>query len=139
MGFRFRKSIKIFPSILLNLSKRGASISIGPRGLKYTVGPKGSRLTAGIPGTGLSWTEFSPNSAPHSPTTTNGTQFKEAPSVVPAESVPLMSAESASLEQARAVSTDELASIPDAVHPRIRMAPLVLIICIILFVVALLL
>ena len=32
MGFRFQKRIKIMPGVRLNLSKSGASWSVGPRG-----------------------------------------------------------------------------------------------------------
>lgn len=59
MGFRFRKTVSIVPGLVrLNLSKSGASVSVGPRGLKYTVGPKGRRTTVGLPGSGLSYTEY---------------------------------------------------------------------------------
>jgi hypothetical protein len=59
MGFRFRKTLSIVPGLVrLNLSKSGASVSVGPRGLKYTVGPKGTRTTVGLPGSGLSYTEY---------------------------------------------------------------------------------
>lgn len=58
MGFRFRKSIQIFPGIKLNISKSGLSLSLGPRGLKYTVNSSGrSTATVGIPGTGLSYSK----------------------------------------------------------------------------------
>lgn len=55
MAFRFNKRIKIAPGITLNLSKSGASTSVGPRGAKLTVG-KNVRTTIGAPGTGLSHT-----------------------------------------------------------------------------------
>lgn len=57
MGFRFRRSVKLFPGVRLNLGKRGASVSVGPRGAKLTIGPTGTRATIGIPGTGISYTE----------------------------------------------------------------------------------
>lgn len=57
MGFfRFRRGIKLFPGVRLNLGKKGASVSLGIRGATHTVGPRGSRTTVGIPGTGLSYT-----------------------------------------------------------------------------------
>ena len=36
---------------------------IGPRALHYMIGPKVTRITVGIPGSGLSWTEYTPNSS----------------------------------------------------------------------------
>jgi len=58
MGFRLRKTIKVFPGLTLNLSKSGVSASVGVRGAKVTVGKTGVRKTAGIPGTGLSYTDY---------------------------------------------------------------------------------
>ena len=55
MGFRFRKSIKIFSGLRLNLSKSGPSISIGGRGHSVNISSRGSRVNIGIPGTGLSY------------------------------------------------------------------------------------
>ena len=57
MGFRFQKRITILPGLRINLSKSGASLSVGPRGASITVGKKGVYANAGIPGTGLSWRE----------------------------------------------------------------------------------
>lgn len=56
MGLRFRKSIKICKGLRINLSKSGASLSIGVRGARYTIGPRGRRATIGIPGTGIYYT-----------------------------------------------------------------------------------
>ncbi len=56
MGFRFWRRVSLLPGVRLNLSKRGASVSVGRRGLWFTAGPRGSRLTLGIPGTGLFYT-----------------------------------------------------------------------------------
>jgi len=61
--FRFRRSIKIFPGIRLNIGKKSASVSVGVRGAHVTMGTKGTRTTLGIPGTGLSYTEFHRGSA----------------------------------------------------------------------------
>lgn len=55
MGFRFRKSFKLFPGLRLNLSKSGLSLSAGLKGLMVNFGKKGSHVTVGLPGTGLSW------------------------------------------------------------------------------------
>lgn len=66
MGFfRFRRSVKLFPGVRLNLSRSGVSTSIGRPGAWFTIGPRGTRTTIGIPGTGLSYTEQSTNHAGH--------------------------------------------------------------------------
>jgi hypothetical protein len=59
MGFfRFRRSIRLFPGVRINLGKRSASVSVGVRGAHVTFGgPQGTRTTVGLPGTGLSYTE----------------------------------------------------------------------------------
>jgi hypothetical protein len=57
MGFRFQKRISILPGVRLNLSKSGASWSIGPRGASVNLGGRGVYGTVGIPGSGLSWRE----------------------------------------------------------------------------------
>ena len=57
MGFRFRRSVKIAPGIRLNLSKGGASTSLGGRGATVNVSKRGVRGTVGIPGTGMSYSE----------------------------------------------------------------------------------
>ncbi|WP_158667818.1 DUF4236 domain-containing protein, partial [Bradyrhizobium guangdongense] len=43
MDLRFRRSIKIAPGRHLNLSRSGASVSIGGRGAHFTVGPHGTK------------------------------------------------------------------------------------------------
>lgn len=53
MGTYFRKRIKIVPGININLSKSGASFSVGPRGAKMNFGKRGTYVTTGIPGTGI--------------------------------------------------------------------------------------
>jgi hypothetical protein len=55
MGWRFHKSIRIFPGVRLNISRGGIGLSLGVRGFHYTIGPGGPRATLGIPGTGLSY------------------------------------------------------------------------------------
>ena len=57
MGFRFRKSIKLFPGVRLNLSKSGVSASIGGKGATINLSERGARGTVGIPGTGISYSE----------------------------------------------------------------------------------
>jgi hypothetical protein len=56
MGLRFRKSIKLFPGVTLNLSKNGiSSISIGRRGATVNINRQGVKATVGVPGSGLSY------------------------------------------------------------------------------------
>ena len=57
MGFRFRKSINLFPCIRLNLSKSGASVTVGKPGLSVNLGEDGATGNIGFPGTGLSYRE----------------------------------------------------------------------------------
>jgi len=57
MGFRFRKSIKLFPGIRINLSKSGVSTSVGVPGATVNFSDKGTRTTVGLPGTGMSYSE----------------------------------------------------------------------------------
>ena len=55
-GFRFRKTITIFPGVHINLSKTGVSTSIGGKGASVNVGTQGQKtVNVGIPGTGLSY------------------------------------------------------------------------------------
>ena len=55
MALRFRKSIKLAPSVRWNLSGSGSSWTFGPRGASVNVGSRGTFLNAGI-GAGLSST-----------------------------------------------------------------------------------
>ncbi len=57
MGFRCRKSIRLFPGVRINLSKSGVSTSIGTPGATINISERGTRGTVGIPGTGLSYGE----------------------------------------------------------------------------------
>ena len=56
MGIRFRKRIKLFPGLWVNLSKSGASVSAGVKGFTVNSGRGKSRTTVGLPGTGVSYT-----------------------------------------------------------------------------------
>lgn len=58
MGFRFQRRFTILPGVVLNFSKSGVSLSLGPRGAKYTLSTKGHRGTIGIPGTGMSYSKY---------------------------------------------------------------------------------
>jgi hypothetical protein len=57
MGFRFQKRIRIFKGLTLNLSKSGASWTVGGPGASINV--RGDKITGtvGAPGTGLSYRE----------------------------------------------------------------------------------
>lgn len=68
MGFRFRRSVKLFPGVRVNLSRGGASLSLGGPGATINLSPRGSRATFGMPGTGLSYSAplFRPQTDPGS-------------------------------------------------------------------------
>lgn len=56
MGFRTRKSIKLFPGVRINLSKSGISTSIGVKGATLNLKPgRKAKVTLGLPGTGISY------------------------------------------------------------------------------------
>lgn len=54
MGFRFRKSISLFPGVRVNISKTGVGVSAGVKGARVGIGSKGAYTSVGIPGTGVS-------------------------------------------------------------------------------------
>ncbi len=58
MGFRFRRSLRLAPGIRINLSKTGASLSLGRRGATLNFSGRGTKATIGLPGTGLSYSEI---------------------------------------------------------------------------------
>ena len=64
MTLRFYRRVSLVPGLRVNLSKGGASLSIGHRGAWYTVGPRGRRVSVGLPGTGLFWTATAPPGPP---------------------------------------------------------------------------
>ena len=55
MTWRFQRRIGIAPGLRLNLSKSGASVSLGEKGAHITLG-KVPRITLGLPGSGISYT-----------------------------------------------------------------------------------
>jgi hypothetical protein len=55
MGFRFSRRLTILPGVHVNLSAKGASLSVGPRGASVNVGRTGVHANVGLPGTGLSY------------------------------------------------------------------------------------
>jgi hypothetical protein len=56
-SFRFRRTISLGRFLRLNLSKRGASVSVGRPGATVNVGRDRVDATIGAPGTGLSYRE----------------------------------------------------------------------------------
>ena len=55
MGFRFRKRIRIFKGLTLNLSKSGTSWTVGGPGASVNVRGENVTGTVGSPGTGLTY------------------------------------------------------------------------------------
>jgi hypothetical protein len=53
MSLRFRRSVKLFPGVRLNLGLHGAGVSVGTRGLHVGMNRRGRYASAGIPGTGV--------------------------------------------------------------------------------------
>jgi hypothetical protein len=53
MGLRFRRRLRILPGLWLNVSKLGASTSIGGHGATLNLSKRGKTL--GLPGSGLSY------------------------------------------------------------------------------------
>lgn len=87
MGYlRFRRSRSIVPGLRMNLSKSGASWSLGPRGAHFTIGPRGRRTTIGIPGTGVSYTTYSHH---HAHRAAAAPRAGSAPHSTPATGTPL--------------------------------------------------
>ena len=74
MGIRFRKRIKLFPGLWVNLSKSGASVSAGVKGFTVNSGRGKTRTSVGLPGTGVSYTTTSTGgtAAPTSTSTSTG-------------------------------------------------------------------
>jgi len=60
MGFRYRKSIRIFPGVRINLSKTGIGASVGFKGFRLTKRADGRvQKTISLPGTGISYVDVS--------------------------------------------------------------------------------
>lgn len=53
MSLYFRKRIKIFPGVYLNISKTGISFSFGTRGASVTAKKDGVYGNLSVPGTGV--------------------------------------------------------------------------------------
>jgi hypothetical protein len=58
-GISFSAPHRLAPGLRLNISKGGASVSVGERGAHLTIG-RTPRITLGLPRTGLSWTQTMP-------------------------------------------------------------------------------
>jgi Protein of unknown function (DUF4236) len=68
MALRFRRRVKLFPGVHLNISRSGISTSIGVRGASLTFGKHGTYANTGLPGTGISWRgKVSNDSTPSQP------------------------------------------------------------------------
>lgn len=58
MGFRFQKSVKIFPGVRINIGSKSVGISIGNKSGGISFNTKtGTHVRASVPGTGISYTE----------------------------------------------------------------------------------
>lgn len=57
MGFRFHKSIRIFPGVRLNFSKSGVSTTIGRPGANVNIRGRRVRGTVGLPESGMSYSK----------------------------------------------------------------------------------
>ena len=66
MGFRFRRQLRLFPGLHLNLSCSGVSATVGVPGLRVTLG-KRPALNVGLPGTGISYRESLGSAPPAAP------------------------------------------------------------------------
>jgi hypothetical protein len=55
MGFRFRKGLRLFPGLRLNIFKSGFSLSIGKAPFTINLGKKGAMTTTSLPGSGMSY------------------------------------------------------------------------------------
>ena len=81
MGFRFRRSMQMFPGVRVNLSGSGISTTFGVPGAHVTVGPSGSRLSVGLPGSGLSYQQpLAPSVPPSQPPRPTHTPVPPPPS-----------------------------------------------------------
>src|SRR5690242_464975 len=60
MGLRYRSSFRLAQGLRINLSKSGASLSVGRPGATVNFGKRGIRSTVGLPGSGISYTEMKP-------------------------------------------------------------------------------
>jgi hypothetical protein len=79
MGWRFRRSVKILPSVRLNFGKKGfTSATIGGKFVKTNVSKRGTFNTYSLPGTGLSYRTKVSGGKTNQPS--RGAIFKNQPS-----------------------------------------------------------
>jgi Protein of unknown function (DUF4236) len=52
---RFRRTIRLFPGVHLNISKSGVSLSLGGPGATINFNKEGTQTTLGLPGSGLNY------------------------------------------------------------------------------------
>jgi len=117
MGWRFRHSFKIIPSVRLNLTKSGLSCSVGGAPFTVNLGPRGFYGTASLPGSGISFRErLVPGSqTPHvpdailSPQLVTPGSFPPVPAHIPAV-IPSSAVSSAPVEEVRSTGTELLTS-----------------------------
>lgn len=117
MGFRFRRSISLFPGVRLNFSMSGISTTIGARGVSLSMGSQGTYANLDLPGTGLSYRERLTHSQPTRDTSTPlFPQSKQGPMpaapFAPREGkVPLQPGETQELAgEIRSAGSDEITS-----------------------------
>jgi hypothetical protein len=98
-------------------------------------------VTAGIPGTGLSWSEYTPHAGPRSDAPRipeRSFQAESAISVIEPIEPALTAIENAPAEEINAFSTSELAPLLNSAQRKLRFAPLVQCVSVLVFVAALL-
>jgi len=129
VGFRFRRSVRVLPGIRLNLSKSGASVSLGGRGFHYTIGSKGTRTTVGLPGTGLFWTEYRRRGGgagtrvrQHNSSASNVSAINPIATRRVEEASALVPIESRAGNEINALSTSALAPLLNKTHRRFRLS-----------------
>ena len=58
MGFGFRKLFQLGPRLRVNLSRRGAGLSLSIKGFTHSRGPVSSRTPISASGTGLAYSTY---------------------------------------------------------------------------------
>lgn len=97
MGFRFRRSVRLFPGVRLNFSGGGISTTLGVRGASINVGPRGTYANLGLPGTGLSYRAHLSSPQPH--------ELPSTPPTLPVSSPPLPLAPPVAASQPGAIAS----------------------------------
>ena len=55
MAWRFQRRKRVLPGVTLNMSKRGAGVSVGRRGARLSASRRGLTATLSLIGTGLAY------------------------------------------------------------------------------------